>query len=199
DITIVFDDEAATQIQTHAVLLMLASPVFNSMLTHSMKEKTSRQIKLPGKNPEEFKVLLQFLQPVAGRVQKISNENVDFLARWCEEYGISSLLTECMEFVKSQPPSMQGILFAYRYGENKYLESCVDSLLRSGTKDFTPCYDFPELVQKVLERSLCCFAAAVSAGHTHKGGRLDFDQQLECCKCRRSCSHGWQCDQCKYK
>ena len=53
------DDEALTDIRTTSAVLMLASPVFRKMLTQDMKEKETMQIELPGKCPEEFKVLLE--------------------------------------------------------------------------------------------------------------------------------------------
>ncbi|CAL1136871.1 unnamed protein product [Cladocopium goreaui] len=153
DITVIFDDEAATEIRTHSVLLMLASPVFHKMFTQEMKEKQSHRIELPGKSPEEFKVLLDFLEPGTGRLQKISDANVGFLSRWSDEYCMESLHTECIDFIKEQPATVPRVVLAHCLGLHDYATSCIDHLLRSGQTDWKDCYDYPELVQRVLERT----------------------------------------------
>ena len=154
DITVIFDDEAATEIRTHSAVLMLASPVFHKMLTQEMREKKNRRIVLPGKNPAEFQVLLEFLQPGVGRLRKVSEQNVELLMRWCDEYCIESLHGECIKFIKKQPATVPRVLRAHRLGLEDYETSSIDTLLRAGEKDWKLCYDHPELVQKVLERSL---------------------------------------------
>ena len=135
DITIVFDDDALTDIRTNSSVLMLASPVFNKMLSQDMKEKKTKQVELPGKCPEEFKVLLEFLQPVTGRLQKVSDENLDLLLRWCDEYCIDILHKESIEFLKAQQPSVQRVVQAYRSGLHDYAEKWIDHLLKNGEKD----------------------------------------------------------------
>ena len=136
DITVIFDDEAATEIRTHSVLLMLASPVFHKMFTQEMKEKQSHRIELPGKSPEEFKVLLDFLEPGTGRLQKISDANVGFLSRWSDEYCMESLHTECIDFIKEQPATVPRVVLAHCLGLRDYATSCIDHLLRSGQTDW---------------------------------------------------------------
>ena len=148
------DDKTLANIRAHSSVLMLSSPVFQKMLTLDMKEKEAMQIELPGKCPEEFKVLLQFLQPVTGRLQKVSTDNVDFLLRWCDEYCINSLYNECLEFIKGQPPSMEVVVLAHCWGLHDTAEGCIDRLLKRGVKDWSKCYTYPKLVQKVLERNL---------------------------------------------
>eukprot|EP00438_Fugacium_kawagutii_P027799 Skav212055 [mRNA] locus=scaffold408:119665:120036:+ [translate_table: standard] len=102
DISVVFDNETTagtTEIRAHSVVLMLASEVFQKMLTHEMKEKQNQQIHLPGKCPEEFKILLKFLHPGKSRAQKVSLENAGFLMKWAHEYCIEDLETECSQFI----------------------------------------------------------------------------------------------------
>mmetsp|Transcript_2577 Transcript_2577/g.4471 ORF Transcript_2577/g.4471 Transcript_2577/m.4471 type:complete len:175 (+) Transcript_2577:45-569(+) len=172
DITIVFDNGALVRIP--AFVLTLASPVFSKMLSQEMKEKRTNEIKLPGKCPEEFKVLLDFLQPATGRLQKISDENVDFLRHWCDEYCIQSLHGECIEYIKVQPPSVQRVVQAYCAGLHDYVEKHVDNLLKNGEKKWSLCYKYPELVQKVLERSMNRMEVLRPKGHVHKTGSLVF-------------------------
>ena len=203
DITIVFDDEALAEIRTHASVLTLASPVFRKMLSQEMKEKQTNEIKLPGKCPEEFKVLLEFLQPATGRLQKISDENVDLLLRWCDEYCIQSLHGECIEYIKVEPPSVQRVVQAYCAGLDDYAEKYIDQLLKNGEADWSSCYKYPELVQKLLERSLKSLkllrSELVPKAHLHKNGKLDFGHKLTCTKCTFTCGAGWQCQSCAYK
>ena len=99
------------------------------MLSQEMKEKRTNEIKLPGKCPEEFKVLLEFLQPVTGRLQKVSDENVDLLLRWCDEYCIVSLYGEYIEYIKVQPPSVQRVVQAYCTGLHDHAEKYNDDQL----------------------------------------------------------------------
>jgi len=201
DITIVFDDEALAEIRTHASVLTLASPVFRKMLSQEMKEKQTNEIKLPGKCPEEFKVLLEFLQPATGRLQKISDENVDLLLRWCDEYCIESLYGECIEYIKVEPPSVQRVVQAYRAGLHDHAEKYIDDqLLKNGEADWSSCYKYPELVQKLLERSLKLLRSGpMPKAHLHKNGRLDFGHKLTCEKCACTYVSGWQCKSCGYQ
>eukprot|EP00438_Fugacium_kawagutii_P008315 Skav206338 [mRNA] locus=scaffold1420:487316:498005:- [translate_table: standard] len=133
DISVVFDNETTaemTEIRAHSLVLMLASEVFQKMLTHEMKEKNTRQIHLPGKCPEEFKVLLKFLQPLAGRLQKISMDNVSFLMKWAHEYGIGILETECVDFMYAQQVSEENLDFLLKmaedYGLDKLKSKCLE-------------------------------------------------------------------------
>eukprot|EP00434_Breviolum_minutum_P004759 symbB.v1.2.004192.t1/scaffold236.1/size256932/2 len=156
DVSVVFDgtNGESREIQAYSLLLMLASPVFQRMLTQDMSEKSTKQIKLPGKDPDEFQALMAFFHPVTGRQEAISVENVDFLIRWCDEYCIDSLKIECYEFIKKQPPSMQRLIQAHSLGIHDYADTCIDHLLELGRKDWVECYEYPKLTQRVLERSL---------------------------------------------
>ena len=96
DISIRFEDGTVLRVDALAsATLMTASPVFHKMLTHEMKEKERREIELPGKDPKQFETLLKFLMPSAGRKQKLSDENVGFLRKLCEEYMIETLREDC--------------------------------------------------------------------------------------------------------
>ena len=153
DLSVLFDG-GNIEVPVNSSILMLASPVFKSMLTHSMKERAKKQIELPDKDPEEFKTLVSFLLPATGRCQQISKENVDFLLSWCDEYCIDPLKSECLEFIQTQPPSMQRMLQAHKFNLESYVEKCIQDLLRNGTRDWSQCYGDPSLTQKVLDRTM---------------------------------------------
>ena len=96
DISIRFEDGTVLRVDALAsATLMTASPVFHKMLTHDMKEKERSEIELPGKDPKQCETLLKFLMPSAGRKQKLSDENVGFLRKLCEEYMIETLREDC--------------------------------------------------------------------------------------------------------
>lgn len=189
--------EEMTEIRAHSLVLMLASEVFQKMLTHEMKEKNTQQIHLPGKCPEEFKVLLKFLEPGAGRMQKVSMENVGFLMKWAQEYCIEGLEADCKEFINGQKvstknvdfllkmaedysmenlkskccnfiktlsPTMSRVVQAHTLGLHDYAQKGIDELLQDGEAQWQSCYDYPELVKKVLERTLVALKEAREMG-----------------------------------
>ena len=61
DLRVVITDELQTPahmetIEVHSQILMLASPVWKSMLTGGMTEAANGEVKLAGKNPDDFKL-----------------------------------------------------------------------------------------------------------------------------------------------
>lgn len=197
DISVLFDGDV--EIRTYSLVLMLSSPVFKNMLTQEMEEKSSGTIRLPGKEPEEFKVLLEFLHPVTGRLQKVSSENVDCLVRWCDEYCIDSLKHECIEFIKLQPASVRAIVQADCLGLKDHVDSWIDELLTAKHRDWTECYSYPSILQRVLERTLDTYAESLPQKHVHRKRRLDGNQRLCCQKCLRESSgkNRFVCKLCK--
>jgi len=214
DLTIEFD--GAEPLLVHSPVLTLASSAFRSMLTQDMMEKSRRTIHLHGKDPEEFKMLLSFLTPGSGRIQKISETNVDILLRWADEYCIDSLRGECVAFVESQPPTVHRVLQAHAFGMEAYLDRCIGELLRSGCRDWGECVADPDLLKRIFATSLKVNdalkadlqktkAAWLPPDHVHKAGSLSKSQKLECAKCMKSyssissCCWQWQCTNCRYK
>lgn len=81
----------------HSLVLMLASPVFRQMLSHDMKEASSRRIRLPDKKKDEFKVFLEAMQPFSISTFSLTKETASFLASWSEEYQVTVLKAKCEE------------------------------------------------------------------------------------------------------
>ena len=114
DISVKFDDGTVVTLDAlSSASLMAASPVFYKMLIHNMKEKECSAIELPGKDPKQLETLFKFLQPAVGRRQKLSDENVGFLRRLCEEYMIDALHEECVEFIREAEPSTKLLVAAH--------------------------------------------------------------------------------------
>jgi hypothetical protein len=66
DVTVIVGNGDSKQIfEYYGVLLAYASPVFDAMLSSGMKEGVSKVINLPTKDPEEWRLFLQCIDPAA--------------------------------------------------------------------------------------------------------------------------------------
>lgn len=155
DISIRFEDGTVLRVDALAsATLMTASPVFHKMLTHDMKEKERSEIELPGKDPKQFETLLKFLMPSAGRKQKLSDENVGFLRKLCEEYMIETLREECVDFIRTAEPSTKVLVAAHALNLDDNVRRGIDELLGRGIRDWGECYGDSALMQKIIERTM---------------------------------------------
>merc|ERR1712137_258698 len=98
--------------EVSSAILAMSSPVFAKMLGSDMKESNGRRIELPGKSKAEFSVFLSFLHPVMGRNAIITEDNVDVLVVWFDEYEIISMKNECESFLLTLPCSVDRLLQA---------------------------------------------------------------------------------------
>merc|ERR1711971_933920 len=153
EIALKFDNQVETIIVPKQVLT-LASPVFKQMLQHDTVQKNIRTINLKQKDPKQFKVLVTFLMPATSRMQKITVKNADFLLDLTNEYCIEPIKQECIDFIKTQPPTVDRVLQAYRFGINDYFEECTTNLIKGGEKEWGPCTENPDLLRRIFELSL---------------------------------------------
>lgn len=92
DVTLKFDD--GKELFASKEFLMYASPVFESMFSHNMKEKATGVVGLRGKNSADFLELLMCLHP---RIAKqVSHKNVSRLVRLAHEYQMTALYQRCI-------------------------------------------------------------------------------------------------------
>ena len=63
------------------------------MLNTSMSEGLQKQVKLPGKQKDEFAEFWGILQPMIST--ELTKDNVAFLTRWADEYQVETLRTRC--------------------------------------------------------------------------------------------------------
>jgi len=206
EITIVFDcglHVSDRSVMVHPAVLMLASPVFRSMLTQNMSEKQRGIIELKGKDPKEFQVLLSFLTPGSSRLEEITVENCDFLLRWADEYCMGAIREQCVAFIKCQPPTVERVLQAYHYGIEDHLVFCIDHLLQRQLQDWGACTEDHGLLQLIFARSqqINNFLrdSSLPMLHKHRTGSLQGEQQLACRKCRIESSWGLHRKQCDCK
>lgn len=81
--------------------LRLASEYFDTMLSMPMQEGITNVLKFPSRNPTEWSIVYQFLDPSSARSAKITNSNVQMLVPWFHEFQMHNLLTECDEVISS--------------------------------------------------------------------------------------------------
>uniref|UniRef100_A0A7S2QKP3 BTB domain-containing protein n=1 Tax=Zooxanthella nutricula TaxID=1333877 RepID=A0A7S2QKP3_9DINO len=124
DLKVVFDDG---ETMVHSLILVLASPVFEKMLTSSLREGQGDEIKLPGKAKTEFMTVYNSLQ--LSTSEPLTQQSAVFLSRWADEYQIASLMTKCEEYLMSSVVAdVAGLEHAVKYGMRKRVSQCIDVL-----------------------------------------------------------------------
>lgn len=96
DVTLKFDD--GKELFASREFLMYASPVFEAMFEHNMKEKETNVVTLTDKQYDHVLELLMCLHP---RVAKpVTRENVMYLTELAQEYQITALLEKSKEVLR---------------------------------------------------------------------------------------------------
>ena len=88
---------ADRKFHVHRAVLILCSPVFETMLSSDFKEKTAKEISLPGKDATEIEQMLRGIYPDQDLF--ISKENCLALLKLSTEYQIDRLNTRCQEYL----------------------------------------------------------------------------------------------------
>ena len=88
---------ADRKFHVHRAVLILCSPVFETMLSSDFKEKTSKEISLPGKDATEIEQMLRGIYPDQDLF--ISKENCLALLKLSTEYQIDRLNARCQEYL----------------------------------------------------------------------------------------------------
>ena len=155
DLSVVVEDE---KFEVHSVIFAMVSPVFRAMLAAPMAERMNKEIFLPDKKKEEFRVFWNVLQPMS--TTALTKDNAEFLSRWAEEYQVSLLKTRCEDFMMEHSKvDVAGVQHALRYGLPRRFAQCIreisadlpqhmDELTRLGK-------DMPEELLQRLWPSIC--------------------------------------------
>ncbi|KAL7527964.1 hypothetical protein ACHAWF_002380, partial [Thalassiosira exigua] len=91
--------EAMQEFECYKVALSFASPYFDTMLSAGMAEANSNRIEFPDKDPEEWKLLYQFIDPsMIGDINH--NRSIDGvvaikLTPWFHEFQMDSFVQTC--------------------------------------------------------------------------------------------------------
>lgn len=131
DLTLVVEDK---KLFVNRSLLMIASPVFNKMLTADFKEKDAQEINLPGKKAFDVEAFLRCIYPDI--MEEIDNTNVYRVLPLAEEYQCHKLKEKCenylvhMVYEKGKPlkPAIRCMLMSLTYDLKKLLEASADVL-----------------------------------------------------------------------
>eukprot|EP00931_Biecheleriopsis_adriatica_P047474 TRINITY_DN27371_c0_g1_i1.p1 TRINITY_DN27371_c0_g1~~TRINITY_DN27371_c0_g1_i1.p1 ORF type:complete len:318 (-),score=71.91 TRINITY_DN27371_c0_g1_i1:24-950(-) len=120
-----------------AYVLMAASDVFAGMLESGMRESKEGQIVLDGKRKEDFSIVMQHLSLSGGAAPpEITEETVQVLLAWADEYQMDGLKERCERFLLSRdfhkPKVVQdGLTSAIRYNLESLRDRCVTSIADS--------------------------------------------------------------------
>lgn len=83
------------EFECYKVVLALASPYFDAMLSADMIENSSSRIEFPDKDPEVWKLFYQFIDPKQNRVATLDATTSMTLIPWFHEFQMESYLKEC--------------------------------------------------------------------------------------------------------
>jgi hypothetical protein len=100
DLKVSFDDGSVMDV--HALILVLASPVFSSLLTTEDGGLRST-LRLPNKNAEEFTIFMHALLPASMRFSTLKDEaTYATLCRWADEFEVEALRTLCEDHLMKE-------------------------------------------------------------------------------------------------
>ena len=94
DVVLVVEEE---RFHVHRNILRMWSEVFTTMFTSEFKEKTARDVPLPGKKSSEIKEMLLVIYPTSEK--PINQENYLFLLELAKEYMMANLTRKCETFL----------------------------------------------------------------------------------------------------
>jgi len=130
DLKIIVDDG---EVMVHSLILMLASPVFDRMLSSSMREGSGAEARLPGKTEVEFSTFYKSLQ--LNTMEPLTPESATFLCRWADEYQIDALKSKCEQhLIQFAPVDSASLKHAVTYKLQERAAQCVDVMKKDVAK-----------------------------------------------------------------
>ena len=118
DVVLVVEED---RFHVHRCILGMWSEVFTTMFTSQFKEKTAKEIPLPGKKSAEIKEMLLVIYPTSAK--PICESNYAFLLDLAKEYMMAKLTEKCETY-------LMGRLFrtfgGFRLGGRK--DNCLELL-----------------------------------------------------------------------
>ena len=86
----------------YRIILCHGSEYFDAMLSHPLKENEESRIELPDKDPDEWELFYEFINPYTQHSAKITAENAIILVPWFQEYQMMDLLQQCDDIISTQ-------------------------------------------------------------------------------------------------
>lgn len=116
------------ELRAHRDILRARSHVFDSMLSHDMREKTSGIIDIPDCNPQAMELFLLYVY--CGKVEALDQNSMFGLYYIADKYDVKDLKSECCNFIrKSLSPT--NICDAIQLAQTHY-----DAALLEYVKDY---------------------------------------------------------------
>ncbi|XP_031566413.1 uncharacterized protein LOC116301482 [Actinia tenebrosa] len=141
DVVLVVED---TKFHVHKSTLSIWSPVFEAMFTSHFKERTAKEIPLPGKRADEVE---QFLKVIYfdDTKQKVTETNYEFLLELAREYQVDKVQQYCGQYMK-QCINDQNCLHRYNiadsFGLEDVMEKCNEEARFKSSTDLEKSADF---------------------------------------------------------
>ena len=144
DVVLVVEED---RFHVHRCILGMWSEVFTTMFTSQFKEKTAKEIPLPGKKSAEIKEMLLVIYPTSAK--PIYESNYAFLLDLAKEYMMAKLTEKCETYLMDRLFSTLGLFgipdrkdyclelleIAQNYGLNRLETASIEEAKKMKFKD----------------------------------------------------------------
>ena len=144
DVVLVVEED---RFHVHRCMLGMWSEVFTTMFTSQFKEKTAKEIPLPGKKSAEIREMLLVIYPTSAK--PISESNYAFLLDLAKEYMMAKLTEKCETYLMDRLFSTLGLFgmpsrkdyclelleIAQNHGLNRLQTACIEKAQEMKFKD----------------------------------------------------------------
>ena len=140
------------KLHVHKAILVISSPVFETMMPSNFKEKNAKEIPLPGKKVEEIEDLLRAIYPYCEHA--ISRQNCRSLLELSSEYQMDDLKKRCEKFVLD---TYQPIANSARHHHSSAAKALCEEALQ-----FVVVSQRHQLSEEVIQHCITTFASQLS-------------------------------------
>ena len=143
DVVLVVEED---RFHVHRCILGMWSEVFTTMFTSQFKEKTAKEIPLPGKKSAEIKEMLLVIYPTSAK--PIYDSNYAFLLDLAKEYMMAKLTEKCETYLMDRLFSayhglclirknycLELLEIAQNHGLNRLQTACIEEAKKMKFKD----------------------------------------------------------------
>ena len=142
DVVLVVEED---RFHVHRCILGMWSEVFTTMFTSQFKEKTAKEIPLPGKKSAEIKEMLLVIYPTSAK--PISKSSYAFLLDLAKEYMMAKLTEKCETYLMNRLFStfrlpggknccaLELLEIAQNHGLNRLQTACIEEAKKMKFKD----------------------------------------------------------------
>merc|ERR1719331_2773124 len=113
DVQIEFQGDETMWVHSH--VLILASPVFRSMLEGKMQESTSKRIAAKGCTRADFATFYRFLSPATAHEAKLDTDSAPSVLYLADYYQVPWLKTRCVRCLEKAPVTVPLTVMAKKF------------------------------------------------------------------------------------